>query len=493
MRPKTTTIILTSSRLYSWASINEVLPLIVKSWMSTECDSHQVSVFNIDLTDLHTILKHAISADNIVFSCFSSELFKLAQVLRFKMKLNSRFIIHLFNHSTIACWPMRYFGGKDLFRKSDQFISTCRNDRRCLKLSYPDAHVTTIPFPLGRIGKDVRAKEIQKVIPFIYIGRLSSQKQIHSLLFSFFLLNKKCPNLSWRLKLVGKADHLGSPNMGMKETGYLNKLKNLCKQLNISKHVEFLGFKDRNEIEKLLSKNKYIFASASLHSDENFGVSACQALMAGHLAVLSNWGGHSDFKIHFQNQVFLCPVNRTSNGPAIQAHQFCLQLVKASKRYKVNVGDQIPIFYDERKISLIKRKLAQLPIKCEEPLRATALADLVLKRAKAAISRKEKSKKQFSIFTGYDDPLVSHFFRVYGMGYALNTRHFKKLMLQPWVRLDQKRIYVCDYHRGHQCLVKRSITKNTSRRIQTFDGHRAILHQSDFQWLISRGYIEIFH
>jgi glycosyltransferase involved in cell wall biosynthesis len=492
MRTKIRTTILTTNQTLSWLSVDEVLPLIVRSWQATECEGHSVSVLAVDRTNLTRILKKAIESDNIVFSCYTPKIYKLARVLRFEMRLNVRFIVHLFNHSTIACWPMRFYGGENLFRKSDLFITTCRNDRNCLKISYPDARVSIIPFPLVRSLTPARAKQIQKIIPFIYFGRLSSQKQVHLLLFSFFLLKKKYPNLSWTLKLIGKEDHLGSPNMGLPETRYLGRLKQLVRKLKITQHVEFLGFKSREQINKILSKNKHIFTSASLHSDENYGNSAFQALAKGHLAVLSNWGGHSDFKIHFGKQVFLCPVSKTLNGPVIQASQFCFHLVSASKKYANEVGSEIPRYYDSKKISFAKRKLAMSGISNRGELPASTVANLILKRARASIRRKANSKKRFSIFKGYNDPVALKFFSAYGMKNSLEEKLFKSAILQPWIVVDRQSIYIYDDHKGYRYMKKKSIQNKSGSILETYDGQKVLLNISDLTWLRSRGYIEIF-
>ena len=470
--------------------MQEVLPEIIKSWENTANQRHQVSVVNIEKKEWHTVFKRIIKADNIVFSCYTPELFKLAKILRFKMGLNSRFIVHLFNHSTIACWPMRYFGGENIFRSSDIFISSCSRDRRCLKLTFPQANSVTIPFILTRIFHEACPMKMAKIIPFIFIGRLASQKQLHTLLFSFFLLKKKHPEILWKLKLVGEADNFGSPNMGIVEKDYLNELKRLCEALSISDRVEFVGQQSRGQINRILAKNRYIFTSASLHSDENFGIAAFQALMKGHLAVLSDWGGHSDFKLHFRKQVFLCPVKRTSIGPAIQAHQLCSKLVGAIQVYGTKPIRHRPDYYKEERITQMNLKLALSPQQNGKPLRASRMANQILIRARHSIKRKEKGKKNFSIFSGYDDPIAKRFFEVYGMKFSLRPRYSRKLILQPWVVLDETRIHIYDTHKGYRSMVRRAVNNATSMRIRTFEEKDVFINSIEFKWLNRHGYVD---
>lgn len=413
MASKIKTIVLTSKKNYVWQSMQEIIPFLVDSWIDSAKDNHQVSVVDVDSQPLTVYFQNLIAADNIVLTCFTPRLFKVAAYIRNELRLNCRFIIHLHNQATIACWPMRYWGDKSLFYKNDIFVSSCARDSECLKLTYPEAKTVVIPFSYktSALQKHI---PFNNHIPFIFVGRISEQKNLHTLFYSLSLLQKMNPDLSWTLDLIGREDFLGSPNMGLKGIEYRKQLEHLAVELNIDTQIHFHGLQDRESIEKLLHQQRWIFAVPSLHSDENFGMAAFQFLRNGHIACLSDWGGHTDFKKYFSNQTFLTTVRKTDNGPFIDPTEYAHCLEQGVQNYR-NFYQAQPSYYEYENIVQKNFELAVLQdvdalatVNC---LKASEIAEAIFARLPTDI----KDLSAPAIFHSYSDPLAHHFFTAYGM------------------------------------------------------------------------------
>lgn len=441
------TVVLTSKQNFVWHSMQEIIPFIVDSWKASKAFNHNVRAVDVDEESLTSFLPDLIKADQIVLSCFTPKIFKLAQYLRKEMSSPARFFVHLHNQSTIACWPMRHWGGKDIFQQKDIFISSCTRDADCLKVSYPDAQCEVIPFSFLNYGEKVISDPtpIKSETPFIFIGRLSSQKNLHTLLLSFSLFRKLNPSLNPTLTFVGKADGLGSPNMGMPETGYDQYLNELSHALEIAPFIKFEGFQSRSWVQEKLNEKKWIFIAPSLHSDENFGMAAFQCLSQKHSAVLSDWGGHADFKKYFPDQVILTPVLKTPLGPSIDVNELAKSLYAAAKQYSTNATTIKDSVYYFKSLVQNNTELALSEFGTSTHLTASEVAEKILQRAESS-----DLKNSPKIFDSYADSLSTPFFEAYGMNFSTSTKPSAgKNKWVPWVEKKNNKIEVTDPHKGH--------------------------------------------
>lgn len=406
----TKTLVLTSKKNFVWHSMQEIIPFIVESWKDSARAAHQVTVVDIDDRSLPSFFHDLIQSDNIVLSCFTPRLAKIASWARLELKLTSRLITCLHNQSSIACWPFRYWGDKNLFRQDDIFISSCRRDADCLKLTYPDANMAVIPFSYKTPASNNFFQE-QTHVSFIFVGRISEQKNIHTLFLALSLLKKKNPSLSWSLDLIGKEDFLGSPNMGIKGVLRKEDLESLSIQLEIAENVKFHGYQDRSFIDHLLTVKRWIFCIPSLHSDENFGMAAFQFLRNGHLACLSDWGGHTDFKSHFPDQTFLTKVVESSQGPVIDPLEYMHCLEDGIKNYNLP-KQSFPEYYEYKNIVQMNYELA-VSAKSHhiDILQVSELGNSILARIPSPMN----DDRSPPIFSSYSDPLAFRFFVAYGM------------------------------------------------------------------------------
>lgn len=440
-----TTVILTSKKNLVWSSMQEIIPFLCLSWEKTQDKNNRVYTFDVDEESFAEKKDIFLKADQIVLSCFTPNVARVAAFLRFDLSLNIRFFIHVHNQASIAFWPFRVWGRPDLFQQHDVFISSCSRDVDCIKNTYPSAQIEILPFSYGRIAEDpIPFPPLAEQVPFVFIGRLSSQKNLHTLLLSLHLLQKKYEKMNWHFTFIGSADHLGSPNMGFKDNKYDEYLKKLTSVLDLKDKVTFMGQLQRREIDQFLANKKVIFVSPSLHSDENFGMAAFNSLIGGHHAVLSDWGGHADFKEKFPTQVLLTKVK---SGPVIEPNQLATDLYQSLLLYRNENVKKVDQYYSMQNIIDKNKSFLKKEWCLESELEATENSDLILKRAKHSISLSQQK-----IFNSYSDPLKNAYFESYGM--TKDQLHFKGSFLVPWVEETENLYKIFDPHRGCQNLEK---------------------------------------
>lgn len=446
-------LLLTTEENFVWLSMQEIIPGIERCWKGLEKIDTQtpfrVEVFNVDQMKLSKVLKSFLQADTIVFTAFNFKLAKLAESLRKDFSLSTRFVFYLHGMTSMGCWPMLKFGMKDVFTKNDIFISTCHRDKETLELSFKESQVEVIPF-----GLDNLPQTFPEHIPdpkqalFVYIGRISEQKNLHTLIQAFSLVEQP-----FQLEIYGKEDGLGSPNMGIPAMEYQKWLEDLVKKLQLQDRVVFKGFVEREKLYQSLEGKSYCFISSSLHSDENFGMAVLRSLSQGQAAILSDWGGHHDFKHFFENQVFLTPVYKSLRGPFINPVDVKNKIndyLEASHHYH---DENIKRYQLQEVAQTILEKVVLKSPNSKNLLKASPLA-LELLEAQEEFAEQKKNEDQSKgtkIFEDYADPYAHLFFESYGMINEVDVsllKDQKDVVVSPWVDWKEDEAVVNDPHRG---------------------------------------------
>lgn len=427
--------------------MEEIIPFIEDAWLALNKEDVQVTCLNIDGNKIKSLLIDIMDSSYLVLSCFTPEIFQFASFIRNKLKLNHRFIVHLHNQATIACWPMRKWGSPLLFRKNDIFVSSCRRDADCLKVTFPDAKVVVVPFSFRSLTSDVAIPRLPLTEPvdLFFAGRFSSQKNLHILIISLHLLKKNSPHLKWKMNFYGYQDDLGSPNMGWADQDYLKILKHLVDHFGLSDSIFFHGFVAREELAKIINASRKIFVAPSLHSDENFGMAAFRCLVDGHFAVISDWGGHVDLKENFKDQVELTDVYRSQYGPFINPSNLASKIKSTIEKYNsIQTQEKVPVYYSLQSIVAQKAELLRKESQkneTDEVLNPSAVADTIFYKDR---------ESEMKIFGGYADSLAHHFFSAYGMKDDVEYSHGgdSQISLFPWTIENQDQFFVHDPHRG---------------------------------------------
>ena len=424
--------------------------MIEKTWMgASKSNIHKVHCIDVDQAKLPEYLQLLMQADQIVLTCFTFKLIQIAQFLRRDFRPDLRFIIYVHNQASIAFWPFRSLGLGDLLRTDDVFIVSCSLDLELVKKTSENLRVELLPFTLDRLGlSNMAASSKRTPKKFVFIGRLSPQKNLHSLIYAFSILKVQQPESDVTLELYGREDDLGSPNMGLEFPHYLRYLQTLSNELNISDSVLFKGHVDRGILEQSLSGSGTVFVSPSLHSDENFGMAAFSALLHGRVALLSHWGGHVDFAKHFPDQVHFVNVHSSEAGPFIDIVELVKEMSNLLGADPVLQSKKMPLYYQEYSISERLLKLALEPKFQGEALQFTMLADQVWQAQKKF---QGKSVRQCMIFADYSDQRAHEFFRGYGMGRnseSYTSEQISQVKFVPWAKLQELGLLVEDPHRG---------------------------------------------
>lgn len=400
-------VALSSMRNHSWASMQEIVPHLVDQWL--DCSGEEVEVFHFDLEkdNFKQVLSTCFNADVVVLTIFTLPLLQFVKSLRQQFDLQFRLVFHLHGFATFGCWPLYYWKLGELLTLDDVFVASCWADYDAFKGFFPDARCQVIPFSLPRPTHQVNC--FTDTIPILYVGRLSEQKHLELSLLAIKKVVERGHSIHFHI--YGEEDHLGSPHMGRRQqSGYADFLHSLCEKLEITQHVTFHGFVQRDKIDREWHKNASVFLSPSLHSDENFGMSVFRYLLRGSCAVISKWGGHIDLVNNFYKALGV-DVRGSSAGPWISVHDLADALEHS---FTILDNDsQIPVRYYE--INQKYRDIIELPRRSGKLDTPSIIPELLqrLERYRAD----EHFDESCQIFSGYGDLLALRFFHYYGMIY----------------------------------------------------------------------------
>ncbi|WP_372654773.1 glycosyltransferase family 4 protein [Halobacteriovorax sp.] len=440
MSQNKTMLILTSSQNFSWFSMTEIIPEIEKLWEDIALKNNlNIEKINVDDSNVKELILKGMNADFILITCFNLKISWALKILRNKLEIHAPLKFYVHGMATVGLWPLAFWEWDKLWSSRDSFLVSCERDKEILQEKFKNINVELFPFSANIELKNIESDTKERRKSFYYIGRISEQKNIHTLIYTFskhLESNKKSI-----LTLFGKQDELGSPNMGIETIDYQSYLEELIKKLGIEKNIIFKGFVPREDIESLIPDGQKIFISTSLHSDENFGMAVLQALNLGHKAIISNWGGYADFKKYCSDQISLIDVGVGKYGPYINIRDL-LDEMNSLKSERINENNTT--YFTRDHISRnYKLNLFDDVEKCCDFSFANEISNI-----RQTFSNDIKSSK---IFTSYADKAYHYF----ALRYSSSTkkRDYKGTMaVLPWVNINDSKVYIDDPHKGKFCL-----------------------------------------
>lgn len=191
---------------------------------------------------------------------------------------------------------------RDVFRFDDQWVVGCQAEKNLLDYWFPNNNRTHVMFhpvaqqfvPVRNIEskKDLRHRlelpATQKIM--LYAGRLSQQKNILPLLD----LLDRFPKV--KLLVCGDTDSVGVPHLqGAKAQHVPSALMEAVGDRRLSSRIEFRPFQSQVQLRSIMQACDYQ-VSLSAHYGEDFGYSIAQGLCCGLKTILSEWGGHHNWK-----------------------------------------------------------------------------------------------------------------------------------------------------------------------------------------------------
>jgi hypothetical protein len=206
----------------------------------------------------------------------------------------------------------------------------------------------------------------------------------------------------------------------------------------------------REEIQKKLSSHKNLVISASLHSDENFGMAILQGLCTQNYCLISDWGGHSDFKKYYSDYVTYMPVTMSLIGPALTGAQISMSINNFLKEFKQpkTISNDHSDFNTSRAVF---KKILKVPY-ANFQLKFSNLGEQIYAQKNSLFL---DSPSQ--IFTSFADPLFCEISSHYiGSTKSITT---PDMHTPPWVNKNLDGYAIEDDHKGFQQINTESVEK----------------------------------
>ena len=445
-------LVLTTREKEWWWSLQEIIPAIERVWSGIgrrEREAVRTLCVPLPSEIEQRLPDFAAKLTRVVLTTVTPGTVKVALLLRSQLKVLAPMTVYVHGDSTEG---FHAFGAlSDVLTEQDTFVVSCEAEAIATRRCFPRARVELIPFPLvdqfqvnsGEVRTNPTAARL------VYIGRLSEQKNLHTLLFALWLLrtSQDCPQ-GLTLDVYGGEDDLGSPNMGLKVPGYGTYLRQLAESLGLADVVTWHGPKSRDWLFYDVHLEPHVFVSSTLHSDENFGSSVLASLVNGHQVVTTAWGGHLGFEEWFPRQLTLVPVRQSTRGPVVHPGLLANAILGVLGRRATAVVEDATLARGRAEFSegaVTTRTLEMLSRSDGEPVpleKSPTHQHLDGNRARFGGGRK--------IYADYADPVAQIFFRAYGMGESLTFEEHASYVLPPWVTHSDHVVRVVDPHRGYQ-------------------------------------------
>ena len=425
--------------------MQEIITWIEEVWVKWS-DSRSVDCqwINVDETNFKEIAKHCLHSDKIIITCFNLKMASVLAGLRGKLSINTPWIFYLHGLASFGCWPLYRWNVGELLNSNDVFVGSCQRDVSQVRIVFPTIKTFIIPFSLP-LPSHIKSKPKPKIKKLAFIGRISSQKNLHGLIIAASLLQQ-----DFELHFFGKEDFYGSPLMGFRDQEYLDFLKNLASEQGISERVIFHGFMDRVAIENIMNDEEWIFVAPSIHSDENFGMAAFRCLLNGHRVILSDWGGHADYPAYFPDQVRLVKVYHSPIGPWISINELSSAL---SQDFNSSVNIVSPSYYSEDKVHEAFDQLMNISEDRALSIPTNPILETLLSNRERYLQENHSSDGS-RLYENYADPVKNPFFFAYAGGeWRKNETQNNRIV--SWVKVTDTAFQVSDPHRGKFTLSKK--------------------------------------
>ncbi|HVA66799.1 MAG TPA: glycosyltransferase [Elusimicrobiota bacterium] len=489
----------------SWPSLREIIPALERAWRLCGARySHQVDFVATRKDSGWEIARRVLSADAVGVLFATPAISRVMHGLR-RAGVRVPAVIHTHGEGTAGAARFGPLAGA--FTRQDSFLCASRAEAACLRACFPGARVRVAPFPMGEKPRALRlALEASNRAfadeppPLFYIGRISEQKNLHSLLFSLRLLQERRPELPWRLEVYGAPDRCGNPNMGFRFNDYPGYLQGLSERLGLAENILWRGWRSASAVEDVAARKRHVLVSPSLHSDEDFGVSAFKSLLFGRRAVLSDWGGHRDFKTSFPGQVSAVRAYRSSTGPFIAAGELAGALGAAMTQAPgSNKAKPRPEYGARAYASALRDCLRELDSRSPRALHPSQAAERVLSRMERLqgtpngriFARMPPEFYPPRVFEGYADAAAGPFFRRYGarQDYPANlVNRAQDFVLAPWAKILRNKILIRDPRRG-AFSIPRSAKPGRAADVRTVEGEIERLGADEAARLIENGWL----
>ncbi len=192
-------------------------------------------------------------------------------------------------------------------KSTDILVGNCDGDVEITEKFFKNARIRKIPFafdestfyPVDEQRKQAIRVELgfqQEDRILLYSGRITIEKNLHTLFRIFSVLQDLVPNI--HLVVVGEPFNIPFSALGMYPVSVSATLMRLMDDLQINKsQVHLIGRKGAAQLRDLYAISD-LLVNLTLHHDENFGFAQVEAMACGTPVVGTSWGGLKDVIKH---------------------------------------------------------------------------------------------------------------------------------------------------------------------------------------------------
>lgn len=189
------------------------------------------------------------------------------------------------------------------FKTTDLLVVNCAADLKIMRKFFDNAQLRLLPFvfdesvfyPLDETTRQAMRASLgfgagDRIL--VYAGRLTLEKNVHTLLKIFRVVQDLLPNA--HLVVAGQGAENPFPEFGVFPVNMRNTLVRTIHKLGLAQErLHFVGAKNADELRGLYNLADVLINLTLLH-DECFGLGQVEAMACGTPVVGTNWGGLKD-------------------------------------------------------------------------------------------------------------------------------------------------------------------------------------------------------
>jgi len=192
-------------------------------------------------------------------------------------------------------------------KSTDMLVGNCTADLEIARKFFSNVQMRKMPFGVDESvfypADETERRKIKTELGFnqddrilLYAGRITIEKNLHTLLRMFSILQDLIPNL--HLVVAGEMANVPFTGMGVYSLSLTATMMKLIRELDLStESIHFVGRKSTAQLRNLYAISD-VLVNMTLHHDENFGLSQVEAMACGTPVVGTRWGGLKDTILH---------------------------------------------------------------------------------------------------------------------------------------------------------------------------------------------------
>jgi glycosyltransferase involved in cell wall biosynthesis len=200
-------------------------------------------------------------------------------------------------------------GARDLPRQAhylkstDVLVGNCTGDVEIAMKLFKNAQARNLPFAFDEstfhpsdesqrqtLKAELGFRKEDKIL--LYVGRMTLEKNLHTQLRIFSVLQKVVPNL--HLVVVGELENVPFAEFGVYSVDITGTITRVITELGLNtERIHFLGRKSPSQLRDFFTIAD-LLVNMTLHHDENFGFAQVEAMACGTPVIGTSWGGLKD-------------------------------------------------------------------------------------------------------------------------------------------------------------------------------------------------------